>query len=132
MLNTGAVAAWLQPLKNMFSFLSTEKKYSIDLENENFNQAFDVQTTDEIKARYILSSSMMERILNFKQRHREKVEISFVESRMYLALSSGRNYFEPKLFHPMKDQSKAIYDDLTFFFGMVEEFDLNTRIWNKE
>ncbi len=130
--NNGTIAAWLQPIKNIFSFLSIEKKQSINLENEDFNRAFSVQTTDEIKARYILSSSMMERLLKFKNKHREKVEVSFVHSCMYIALSTGRNYFEPKLFQPIADQqTQVVYDDLTFFFGMVEDFDLNTRIWNK-
>lgn len=128
--NTGTIGGLLSPLRSLFSILSAEK--SIDLENEDFNNAFDVQTTDDIKARYILSSSMMERLLKFKSNHRQKIEISFVHSRMYVALSSGRNYFEPKLFEAIdKKQAKIIYDDLNFFFGMVEDFDLNTRIWSK-
>lgn len=130
--NTGAVASWMQPLKNMFSFFQSEKKHSINLEDEEFNRAFDVQTTDEIKARYLLTSSMMERILEFKKRHKEKVEISFVHSRMFLALSSGNNYFEPKLLQPIREaQTELIYYDLVQIFGMVEDFDLNTRIWSK-
>jgi prepilin signal peptidase PulO-like enzyme (type II secretory pathway) len=133
LFNTGTVGGWLAPLRNMFSVFSSEKKQSIDLENEDFNRAFDVQTTDEIKARYILSSSMMERLLKFKSKHREKIEVSFVHSRMYVALSSGRNYFEPKLFESIANtQAEMIYYDLIFFFGMVEDFDLNTRIWSKE
>jgi hypothetical protein len=130
MFNTGKIGGVLSPLRNLFSIFSSEK--SIDLENEDFNNAFDVKTSDDIKARYILSSSMMERLLKFKSKHPQKVEISFVHSRMYIALSSGRNYFEPKLFETMdKKQAKVVYDDLIFFFGMVEDFDLNTRIWSK-
>ncbi len=113
-----------------FSLFSDLKK--MDLESAEFNRAFHVRSTDETKARYLLSSSMMERILQFKAQHHQKIEISFVNSRMCIALSSGKNYFEPSLFNPMdKQQTRSIYDDLTFFFGMIEEFDLNTRIWNK-
>ncbi len=103
------------------------------LEDEAFNEAFQVRTTDEIKARYILSSSMMERILAFKRRHKEKISISFVDSFMCVSMWSSKNYFESKLSKPVTGAHlEAIYEDLKFLFGWIEAFNLNTRIWSKE
>lgn len=132
MFNSGALGGLFAPIRRAFSVFSKERKHSIALENEDFNRAFHVQTTDDIKARYILSSSMMERLIQFRNKHHDNVEVSFVHSKMYIALSAKKNYFEPKMMRPITtEQARAVYDDLIFLFGLVEEFDLNTRIWSK-
>lgn len=116
-------------INNVFT---SDKLYNIKLENDEFNKIFDTNTTDEIEARYILSSSFMERILKFKELHNERVEFSFVGSNMCLALHTGKNYFEPSPFQSISGvQGRKVYDDLHFFFHMIEHFDLNTRIWSK-
>lgn len=131
--NSGKVGRMLQPFRNLMSVFAKEKKRPIQLENEDFNRAFHVETTDDVTARYILSPSMMERILTFKNQHNKRIEISFVHSLMYVALSSGRNHFEPKLYDSIKNvQAQIVYDDLVFLFSLIEQFDLNTRIWSKE
>lgn len=132
MFNSGALGGLFAPLRNAFGIFAKERKRNIALENEDFNRAFHVQTTDDIKARYILTSSMMERLLQFRNKHHDKVEVSFVHSKMYIALSAKKNYFEPKVLRPIEpEQARAVYDDLIFLFSLVEEFDLNTRIWSK-
>lgn len=132
MFNSGVLGGFFAPIRQAFGLFAKERKRSIDLENEDFNRAFHVQTTDDIKARYILTSSMMERLLQFRNKHHDKVEVSFVHSKMYIALSSKKDYFEPKALQPIApEQARAVYDDLIFLFSLVEEFDLNTRIWSK-
>jgi hypothetical protein len=127
------IGKWLQPLRRLSrGSYEGQKKLSIDVENEAFNRAFDITTTDEIEARYILSSSMIERILEFRKRHPQRTEISFVDSLMCISLQDSKNYFEIKLFGKDIDKElRSIYEDFRFFFGMVEVFDLNTRIWTK-
>lgn len=110
-----------------------QKKLSIDLESEEFNEAFDITTTDEIEARYILSSSMIERILEFRRRHPQKIQLSFIDSLMCISLADSKNYFEIKKFgKDLESELELMYNDLLFFFGMIETFDLNTRIWTKQ
>lgn len=134
LVSNSFIGKWLQPLRRMSrGSYEGQKKLSIDVENEAFNLAFDITTTDEIEARYILSSSMIERILEFRKRHPQKTEISFVDSLMCISLQDSKNYFEIKLFAKDIDKElRLIYEDFRFFFGMVEVFDLNTRIWSKE
>ncbi|ALS28548.1 hypothetical protein IJ21_31540 [Paenibacillus sp. 32O-W] len=103
----------------------------IKLENDDFNRLFITNTTDEVEARYILSANFMERLLKFKEAHPQKVEAAFVGSKMYVAISSGSNYFEPNIRRPVDRQVRRIRDEFVFFFGLIELFDLNTRIWSK-
>lgn len=105
---------------------------TIQLESEDFNRAFYVRTSDEQKARYLLSSNMMDRILAFRNAHKYNIAISFVNSFMCVAISSPKNYFQAKPRQPVDGpQLLEIYNDLQFFFSLVEDFDLNTRIWSK-
>ena len=115
-------------LKNL---ISSDDIININLENDAFNRLFDTNTSDEIEARYILSANFMERIVEFKQQHNEEVELAFAGTRMYVAIASGRNYFEPSVRRPTREQGKRVYEELTFFLGLIESFDLNTRIWSK-
>jgi hypothetical protein len=106
---------------------------SIDLENEAFNKAFHIVTNDEIEARYLLSINMLERILAFRERHKRKIEISFVDSLICISMDTAKNYFELQVnSSDFERELQNTYEDLIFFFGMVEAFDLNTRIWSKK
>ncbi|RXZ84097.1 DUF3137 domain-containing protein [Paenibacillaceae bacterium] len=109
----------------------SEKVRNVNLENDAFNRLFDTNTTDEVEARYILSANFMERLVTFAAQHPQQIEISFVGSKMFLALSCGNNYFEPDIRRPVKEQIGVIRGELVFFLELIELFSLNTRIWSK-
>ena len=113
------------------NLFARQKMINIDLENPDFNRYFDTNTSDEVEARYILSPNFIERILTFKSWHNQKVEFAFVGSRMYVAISSSDKFFEPTVRQPTEQQFERIYEELFFFFSLIEHFDLNTRIWSK-
>ena len=126
------VGRTLRKAVNIMPGMQRDATLPIKLESEQFNRAFHVRTSDEQKARYLLSSSMMERILAFRQQHKGHIAISFVDSFMCVAISSSKNYFQAKRRQPADGPHlEEIYNDLRFFFSLVEDFDLNTRIWNK-
>ncbi|WP_099156641.1 DUF3137 domain-containing protein [Virgibacillus ndiopensis] len=111
---------------------SGKKLSAIKLESKEFNSYFKVRTSNEIEARYILSPNFMEQLINFRKRHRNPIDISFKRSLISIAIPNKRDYFEPNIFESMKrSQARRVYNDLVFFFNIIEEFDLNTRLWNK-
>jgi hypothetical protein len=105
----------------------------IKLENEPFNDAFHIRTSDEVEARYLLSSSMMERLCEFKNRGKGPISISFVDSCMFVSVWSQKNLYEANIRKEVSDKLlEELYQDISFYFGLIEDFDLNTRIWSKE
>lgn len=113
---------------------SRAAKIDIKLESEEFNEHFNVRATNDIEARYLLSPNLMEQILEFKKSRNEQIDISFVDSYMCIAIASKTNYFEEPM-HKTNGagyRMEAVYEDLKFFFNLIDEFDLNTRIWSKE
>jgi hypothetical protein len=117
------------------SLQSLDKSYGaiVKLEDPAFEREFVVYSSDQVEARYILSSALMERIVEFRQRCKRKVHLSFVGDEVYLAVESSKNLFEPPVFSALTTGSVEEYwADLQLFGGIVEQLNLNTRIWTKE
>lgn len=105
----------------------------VKLEDPEFEREFVVYASDQIEVRYILSTSLMERILQFKRKTGQRIYLSFVGSYLFVAIPCKKNLFEPKLFTSLlRFQPIAEYvSDLLLGVGIVEDLNLNTRIWSK-
>ncbi|EDN65739.1 conserved hypothetical protein [Beggiatoa sp. PS] len=103
----------------------------VRLESPEFEKAFAVYSDDQITARYILSLSLMQRILSFSLQHRA-IYLSFVNGILYVGIPDGP-FFELKVSSTLLDfklyHQEFIY--LSFIKDIVEEFNLNRRIWSK-
>ncbi|MHC4989207.1 MAG: DUF3137 domain-containing protein, partial [Planctomycetota bacterium] len=75
----------------------------IKLEDPEFEREFVVYGSDQIEARYILSTSLMRRILDFKNKTGTKIYLSFTGSKVYVAVPMTKNMFEPKYFASVSD-----------------------------
>lgn len=89
--------------------------------------------THRVEARYLLTPRTMERLLELRVKLGH-VEVSFVGSRVCIA-APGFPYiaFEPNVSRPFTDagQISQIFGMLLLVIGIVEDLDLNTRIWTK-
>ena len=113
--------------------LNTFRGKLIKLEDPEFEKLFVVYGDDQIEARYILSMSLMERITQFKKKTKRPIYLSFVGSRVFVAVSYTKNLFEPRMFSTLLDFSpiREYFEDLQLAVGIVEDLNLNTRIWTK-
>ncbi len=106
----------------------------VKLENPDFEKAFKVHSTDQIEARYILTPAIMEALLRIRNEYKRPVNFSFVDSRIYCALSFNKNLFEPKII-----RSGLRFNDIATMYHLfklnetiITELNLNTRIWTKQ
>ncbi|MBN2512845.1 MAG: DUF3137 domain-containing protein [Sedimentisphaerales bacterium] len=106
----------------------------IRLEDVEFEKEFVVYGTNQIESRYILSPALMERIVEFRRRLRDGLYLSFIGSKVYVAIPLETNLFEPKTFSSAAgfESIKEYYNQLRFGLAIVDELNLNTRIWTKE
>ena len=105
----------------------------IKLEDPEFESAFAVYGDDQIEARYILSTSLMKRIVDFKKKTNRKIFLSFIGSMVFVAVSYTKNLFEPRIFRTLLDFEpiREYFEDLQLALGIVDDLNLNTRIWSK-
>jgi hypothetical protein len=113
-------------------FLARLRRDHVRLESPDFSRAFTVYSSDQVEARYLLSPSLMQRILELHRRA-GSIQLSFVDSRLYLAMPMSLGAFTPSFWRRIDDASQlaGYYNLLSFIVGMVEDLNLNTRIWSK-
>ncbi len=105
------------------------------LENVEFEEYFDVYATDQIEARYILTPSLMERIIALEHKFKNRSMIlSFYDSNVVIAVRDSRNNFEAGIWSSVSDSGKLQeeYNTISTFIGIMEDLNLNLRIWTKE
>ena len=113
---------------------TSSKGKLVKLENPEFEKIFAVFGTDQTEARYILTPTIMEALVNIYKMYKRRMHISFIGSRVYIAMSFTKNLFEPKIF-----SSGVNFKEIEFMYNLfmvnqtiIQELNLNTRIWTKE
>ena len=78
------------------------------LEDPVFERKFEVYSDNQIEARYLLTTAFMERLLRLKQAFRgKKIECSFFDHQLMIAISTSENMFETSsFFHSAFDKKR--------------------------
>jgi len=105
----------------------------VELEDPVFNDVFDVYSTDQIEARYILTPAFMKSCLDFQQLTGYQISFSLVSGQLFLFIDTQYNFFEPELLgNPVSyTEVKLCFDMIQLIHKMVDVLSLNTRIWTK-
>ncbi|MEK7524361.1 MAG: DUF3137 domain-containing protein [Patescibacteria group bacterium] len=76
------------------SLFSGMKK--VGLEDPKFEAMFEVRGTDQIEARYLLTTAFMERLINLSELYQNhKIQCSFFDNTLFISIPSTLNLFEP-------------------------------------
>jgi hypothetical protein len=126
------LGGWLGNLLQKWDIGRPEKL--VKLEDPDFEKAFVVYGSDQIEARYILTPALMRRLLELQKKAQKAFFVSFVNSKVYVAIPYTQNLFEPRLFSTLLDfgMAKEFYEILAFAADIVEDLNLNTRLWTKQ
>jgi len=88
----GKIGNWFESSKNM---------ERVELEDPKFEAKFEVHSTDQIEARYLLTTAFMERLMDLAQaangtEGHTNIQAIFKGSSLMLAVPSKKNLFEPE------------------------------------
>jgi energy-coupling factor transporter transmembrane protein EcfT len=114
--------------------LNVQNGQLIKLEDPEFEKLFVVYGEDQLEARYILSTSLMRRLVDFQNRTKKEMRLSFSASKLYATIPFDKELFEPKIKESLLTIShvQQYYDDLKLVVDLVDELNLNTRIWTQK
>ena len=107
----------------------------IQLEDPEFEKSFAIYSNDEVECRYILSTAMMRRLLDMRNRFGEKdIRVAFKDSCVWIAIPFSKQFLEPRIGVPATEsgQVRHMLNQLQAILVIVDELNLNTRIWTKE
>lgn len=100
------------------------------IEDLEFEKRFTTYATDDQQARYIITPGLQQRILDLNDFFdNQELGISFHDGLMFMVVDSGTNHFEVNYdFDGVKRDLFA----LSILGDIVEQMNLNLRIWSKE
>jgi hypothetical protein len=105
----------------------------VKMDDPAFEKEFVVYSSDQIEARYILTHTLMQRLLNYKKRSKHPLYVSFIGGNIYMAIEYNKDLFEPSVFHSLLKYKIAMeyVNTLHLALGVVEELKLNQKLWSK-
>ena len=121
-------------LGNMFQSLNKNHgEELIKLEDPEFERLFAVYGDDQVEARYILSPSLMQQLINLQKKLDKELRIAFMENSIFIAISFKKNLFEPRIFRSLLNPEPTLeyFQILQTMLGIVDELNLNRRIWKQ-
>ncbi len=105
----------------------------VKLESPDFEREFIIYSSDQVEARYILTPAFMERVLRLRQITGTAISLSFVNSKVNLAIPRKEAQFEPSFFS--RNDFRRVEEfrlTLQLVFDIINELKLNERLWTKE
>jgi len=123
------------PQLNFFSKIFSSFAHGLEkvkLESSEFEKRFIVYSNDQVEARYILSPSLMERMVDLHDTISSNIVFSFVNTNINVAIPINRDLFEPTIYStPGLNLMSDYYYTVQLVFEVMKELNLNLRIWNK-
>ena len=104
----------------------------VTMEDPEFEEIFATVSTDQVDARYVLSTAMIRRFVDLNKRF-PGMRALFRDEKLVLALPGNRDLFEPSLYRRARSsaQISEFVEDIKSLLQIVDEMNLNTRIWSK-
>lgn len=113
--------------------LKLNRKQLINLENTEFENEFVVYGTDQVEARYILTTAFMERIVALKRKMERPIMLSFNNNKLYMAIQHPNGFFSlPQNKNLITSNAFELFvGNISNAIGIVEDLNLNSSIWKK-
>ncbi|MDX1280762.1 DUF3137 domain-containing protein [Shewanella colwelliana] len=117
----------------LINFLSSSFKNlsRVKLEDPRFEKQFDVFSTDQIEARYLLTVGFMERLQSLASMFAGKIQCAFYENKLLIMLASRENRFElGSIFNgaTFEYEFSQINREMKQLFAMIEVLKLDQDI----
>ena len=105
----------------------------VRLENPVFENAFKVRATDQVEARYLLTPTMQERLLELQNTWGRNTMVSLQAGWVHVLIPSPGDWFEcdPEIAADNLKQIQTFGHQLLRVLDVIDTLDLNTRLWTK-
>lgn len=110
---------------------STGGLKKVDTESIAFNKKFNTYSSDPLKAFYILTPQMQEKMLELEKMFRGTIFYAFVAGKMYLAINDNSDSFNFQISKPIDDKvMDKINGQIDICPAVIKEFGLDKAKFN--
>ena len=102
----------------------------VSLESPEFEKLYEVHSNDQIEARYLLTPTFMERLVELARLFRHTPQLAFVDNRLMIAVNTGEDYFEGgSAFSNLADpkHALALAEEISLVFQIIETLQLQLK-----
>ena len=103
----------------------------VELEDPQFNKKYQVYSDNQVEARYLLTTTFMERLKTLRQNLRANyLECSFIDNEVLIKVSTNHNYFEPEnIYNPplFIDAINTIFNEIHVIYDIIEHLKLHEQ-----
>jgi len=114
------------------TFFPTTAMEKVGLEDPRFAKMFDVYSTDQVEARYLLTPSFMERLLALAKAYDSTdIQCSFFDNKVFFTIPTHCNLFEPRPIYKSVLNMHDVYtflDQAKHIFQIIDVLKLNRRL----
>ena len=122
--DSGTVGNWLGKLSTSLT--------KVKLEDHEFEDLFEVYSNDQIEARYLLTVSFVERLLELSKIFGgSAIRCCFLNQKLIIMIESLKDWFEPGSIYEAEDfidDSKSLLKELSLIFSIIDTLKLNMKI----
>lgn len=105
---------------------------NVKLEDPVFEKIFEVYSSDQIEARYLLTTAFMERLLSLRQLYQgKKVQASFFDRKILIAIDTRQDMFEPCSFFKTnlnKSKFDLVFNQIWTILKIIQILKLNKHL----
>ena len=109
-----------------------ENQEVVRLEDPKFDKLFNVYSNDQIEARYLLTTTFMERLIEVEKAFgSQKIECSFYKQSLVMAIHLKKDWFEPgpiTEIEDFQDDSKNLLADINSIFNICDTLQMDSEI----
>ena len=122
----GVIGEWASNL-----FGHGEGLEKVSLEDPQFQREFDVLSSDQVEARYLLTPAFMDRLLRLQALFKgARLQASFYDDRLFMMIESSLDRFEPgSIFTPVdfSEEINTVLGEMRELLAIIEILKLNLR-----
>ena len=108
------------------------KMSRVNTESNEFNRTFRIFGEDGFEAFYILDPAFMVKIQNIADHYKHKLLLGFIDNKLLIALSNGKDSFEPpKASIPIDEKAELekINSDIKVITDFVDQLSLDRKLF---
>lgn len=124
----------LDRMKGILENFTSSQLSKVSLEDPQFEAWFTVYSTDQVEARYLLTTALMQRLIDLGESLKTKplelprLRVEFSENKMVLYLNTAYNFFEPYSLKNKLEEFKELHlflQQMNQLFQFIDALKLN-------
>lgn len=115
--------------------LPSDKNFSkIEMEDEEFNQMFEIYTEIEHDAFYILTPHFMEKMKNVTKKLNCGIMFCFIDEKLHIAINNDDDSFEWDVYKIIDEEKirKNILEDIELIINFINDLNLDNDLFKEE